>query len=591
MKLLNELIKSSEKRVHKFGAQYYTFAIFGLINYPTAYIYEISIGKVTEGLGIRFLATLLCFILLLKDKWPKNLKRLLPIYWYITISISVPILSTFLLMKDNFSLGWLINFNIGVMILILLLDAISFLLIELSGILLGVLLFYSSGDNIYTLPNDEYTTLFLYMFFWIVVLGTIFTKNKEIYNDFMQKAKDDLNIQLEQQVKTRTLELEKALAAKTEFLNNMSHEIRTPIQGFTSLSEGLVEHWKSFPESKRISLAQQVSSSAKRLGSLVGGLLDLSKFNANKMVMEYHEMDLNEEIKAMIRECKDLYLNEKNIQIYFDNPSETIIQGDNNRLAQVLRNLFANAIKFTPDNGIIKTHLKNTKINNIESIHFSIEDSGIGIPTDEIESIFEAFTQSSLTKTKAGGTGLGLSICKEIITAHKGKIWAENNSVSGASFHFIIPATQIEDITTHNTNMTPLPDINSNTTILMIDDEDICLSSMELLILNTPYTLVKSDGGISGLEYIKNNHNNIDVILLDLMMPDIYGLTLLEEMKKNPETAKIPVILQSGTSDQIEIQKAYTLGISSFISKPYKKDIVLKVIEKAIKNSPPKNIN
>lgn len=582
MKILDQIIKISNNKVQKYGAQYYTFAIFGIINYPLSYIYEVYTDY-PEGSWLRILSGILCFILLLKDKWPKDFQKFLPIYWYLTITIALPTLGIVMLLKNNFPLEWLINFNIGVMILILLTDSISFLVIELFGISLGVIIFYASGDRIQNIPNNEYISLFLYMFFGIIVLGTIFTKNKEIYNDFMQKAKDDLNIQLERQVKTRTLELEKALAAKTEFLNNMSHEIRTPIQGFTSLSEGLVEHWKTFTESKRINLAQQVSSSAKRLASLVGGLLDLSKFSANKMVMDFHEMDLNETIQNMINECKDLYLNGKNIQIHFDNPSKAIIQGDKNRISQVLRNLFANAIKFTPDNGTISASLKNTKINNIEAIHFTIKDSGIGVPAKEIKSIFEPFTQSSFTKTKAGGTGLGLSICKEIITAHNGKIWAENNSNDiGLGLHFILPITQIDDITPHNTTT---PAVSSNATILMIDDEAICLSSMELLILNTPYTLVKADGGISGLEYIKTNYNNIDVILLDLMMPDIYGLSILEEMKKDPNLAKIPVILQSGTSDQIEIQKAYNMGIANFISKPYKKDIVLKAINKAINNT------
>jgi two-component system sensor histidine kinase ChiS len=325
-----------------------------------------------------------------------------------------------------------------------------------------------------------------------------------------------------------------------------------------------------------------VSISAKRLASLVGGLLDLSKFNANKMIMDFNEMDLNEDIQNMISECNDLYLNEKNIQIYFNNPSKTIIQGDKNRLTQVLRNLFANAIKFTPDDGTINISLKNTKLNDKAAIHFTIKDSGIGIPPKEMDSIFTPFTQSSLTKTKAGGTGLGLSICKQIITSHNGKIWAENNEDIGASLHFIIPISQSsEDKTSQNTSSL------TSANILMIDDEDICLSSMELLILNTPYTFIKTDGGISGLDYIKQNYNNIDVILLDLMMPDIYGLTILEEIKKDPKLAKIPVILQSGTSDQIEIQKAYNMGISSFISKPYKKDIVLKAIETAIKDKNP----
>ncbi len=116
----------------------------------------------------------------------------------------------------------------------------------------------------------------------------------------------------------------------------------------------------------------------------------------------------------------------------------------------------------------------------------------------------------------------------------------------------------------------------------MIDDEEICLSSMELLILNTQYSLVKSNGGASGLAYLKENFDKIDLVLLDLMMPDIYGLVILKEIRNDPNLSKIPVILQSGTSDQIEIQKAYAMGISSFIRKPYQRDVVIEAINKAM---------
>lgn len=583
IQLINQRVNYSAKEREY---QHVLYGIFSFIGFISFYFFNAKVNPDNyENFAIRSTAAILAFLLIIKDFWPKSLKIYLPTFWNITLLYNLPFFFTFMLLKNDWSPQWQMNELMALTILTILTDLITLSILAPLGISIAWILYYTTTD--YPAFPDNVSGI-ITSYITILIFCALFTFKKDMF--FQERLKlhnkiQELNNSLEEKVKTRTIELEKALAAKTEFLNNMSHEIRTPIQGFTSLSEGLVEHWKSFTEDKRISLAQQVSSSAQRLGSLVGGLLDLSKFNANKMVMEYHEMDLNEEIKAMIRECKDLYLNGKNIQIYFDNPSETIIQGDNNRLAQVLRNLFANAIKFTPENGTISISLKRIKLNTTESVHFTIKDSGIGIPADETESIFDAFTQSSITKTKAGGTGLGLSICKEIISSHKGKIWAENNKDIGSSLHFIIPISQSSNKTLQNT----LPPTTAN--ILMIDDEDICLSSMELLILNTPYTLVKSDGGISGLEYIKNNHNNIDVILLDLMMPDIYGLTLLEEMKKNPETAKIPVILQSGTSDQIEIQKAYTLGISSFISKPYKKDIVLKVIEQAIKNSPPKNIN
>lgn len=370
-------------------------------------------------------------------------------------------------------------------------------------------------------------------------------------------------------------ELEAALVSKTEFLNNMSHEVRTPIQGFTTLSEGLVTHWGDFSEEKRYDLALQVSNNARRLASLVTNLLDFSKFTADKMIMDFQQVDLNSIIEDMIHECNELYLNNKKIEIKFTPTEKSGVFIDINRVHQVFRNLFVNAIKFSADNSVIHSYLNHSTLDGKAALHFIIKDSGVGIPAEEIESIFDPFIQSSRTRNGSNiGTGLGLSICKKIINAHNGKIWAENNKEGGASFNFIIPVKQFKSNLFENESQ--------EFTILMIDDEEICLASVELLLMNTQYTLIKACGGKEGLEYLKNNSDTVDIILLDLMMPDIYGLTLLEEVKLDPKLAKIPVILQSGTSDKEEVQRAYSMGIFSFISKPYKRNVIVAEIRKAI---------
>lgn len=441
MNMLNKLVYLTNQRVRKYGAQYYTFSAFGLINYPLAYLYEVAIGKVTEGFILRLLATLLCLIILLKDKLPKKLKKFIPLLWYLTIIIALPTIASFMLLKENFSLAWLVNFNIGVMILVLLVDSISFLIIETIGISIGVSLFYFNKG--YNQPKyffqDEYLYLFLYMFFCVTILGSIFTRNKEIYNDFIQKNKDNLNHQLEEKVKNRTLDLMRALDSKAEFLNNMSHEIRTPIQGFTTISEGLVEYWNNFTDQKKFALAKQVASSAKRIASLLNNLLDLSKLKENKMIMNFQEFDLNQETENLIQECTDIYLNDKSMEIIFNECTNPLLIADKDRIRQVIHNLISNSIKFSFDDSQIIITINNSNNNII----FTISDHGPGIPLGELQAIFDPFTQSSLTKTKAGGTGLGLSICKQIITSHSGKIWAKNNYKEGAIFHFTIPSSPV----------------------------------------------------------------------------------------------------------------------------------------------------
>jgi two-component system sensor histidine kinase ChiS len=184
--------------------------------------------------------------------------------------------------------------------------------------------------------------------------------------------------------------------------------------------------------------AALLANASDRLFSLMSNLLDLSKITAGKMVMEMESANVKELVDEIIDECQMLYISGKNIKLEFTVIDETYLYNtvlDKDRIIQVLRNLFANAIKFTKA-GIIKAKLSRDQNN----IMFVLEDDGVGIPEDELVEIFEPFIQSTRTKTGAGGTGLGLAICKEIIAAHQGKIWAENRVENGgAKFCFIIP--------------------------------------------------------------------------------------------------------------------------------------------------------
>ncbi len=399
-----------------------------------------------------------------------------------------------------------------------------------------------------------------------------------------------INQKLEKKVSARTLELQEALAAKTEFLNNMSHEIRTPIQGFTGISEGLVIHWDEFDDLKKKSLVNEIYASSKRLYSLIGNLLDLSKFQQGKMLLFLTSTDLNILIIGMIEECRTLYLNGKNISFDFVKTDDSKLIADQERISQVLRNLFVNAIKFVPTNSKIEIRISKSQItydnnNKVDAIHFSISDEGVGIPEAELETVFDPFNQSSRTKTKAGGTGLGLSIVAKIIAAHNGKVWARNNIIKGVTFNFVIPIIYEKQkfeakIIAENDILLDYEEPSKNLKILMIDDEESCLITMGLLLHNTNYTLIKINSGKEGLNYLQKN-SDIDLILLDLMMPDIYGLNLLKNIKNIKSLSHIPVVLQSGSVDEHEITRAFKFGIVAHIKKPYNKKEVISAIKNA----------
>jgi signal transduction histidine kinase len=250
------------------------------------------------------------------------------------------------------------------------------------------------------------------------------------------------NNMLEERVKEGAIELEKSLSVKSEFLNNINHEVRSPVQGILTFAELLVKDWHKMPEDKKITYIHHVKNNSKRLLLLVNDLLDLSRLEAGKMQFNFTKNDFVDVVRGCIDECQPLLVN-KDVHIEFDTYDINIVATfDRGRIIQVIRSLLANAIKFTPSGRITAKLYRKEVFSGKGSgnfLAFSLSDNGIGIPAGELNDIFRPFTQSSRTKTGAGGRGVGLSICYEIICAHNGKIWAENNSDKGATFIFIIP--------------------------------------------------------------------------------------------------------------------------------------------------------
>ncbi len=428
MNFFDRTLKYLDLRVQKFGAQYSTFAIFGLINYPVAIIFEYFAMDDSSGIYIRTIATILCLILLLKNLWPHKLKKYLPLYWYLSITFCLPILTTYLLFKHNMSLEWLMNYTVGGIIEILILDALAFIIVQLVGMAIGTAIFYLLGNTIQQIPSSDNFTLFIYILLCNIILGYVFSRSKEIYHHLVQS-------ELKKAVNQRTKQLEEALAFKTMYLSNMSHEIRTPVHGFTALSNLLSENWDLFTDEKRLQISKEIYNNSERLKNLVSNLLDLSKHSSGKWKLNLSQFNFNQLVIDVIDEVQNLYMFKKHVDIRLDCKEEFAITADYDLIGQVLRNLFANAVKFSSDEmGILKVKIRKVKNDILE---FSLQDNGVGIPSNELESIFEEFVQSSKTITKAGGTGLGLAICKKIITLHHGVIWAKNNKrQSGACLIF-----------------------------------------------------------------------------------------------------------------------------------------------------------
>jgi signal transduction histidine kinase/DNA-binding NarL/FixJ family response regulator len=371
---------------------------------------------------------------------------------------------------------------------------------------------------------------------------------------------------------------ESASLAKSEFLANMSHEIRTPMNtvlGFTDLLKS------SIIDKRQKSYLEAISSSGKGLLTLINGILDLSKIEAGKMELEYEPVNLHAVLEE-IRNIFALQTQEKKIEFTIalapDIPDRLML--DEVRLKQILFNLIGNAIKFT-EKGYVRVRVeKRGDLRQAADIGLiiTVEDSGIGIPAQFHEAIFEAFKQKDGQSTKRfGGTGLGLSITKRLVEMMGGNIEVRSKENQGSQFRLLLsrvllaesPAEADIEVVFDPEKIAFEPD-----SVLVADDVATNRLLLKEFLRSTKLTAIEAENGEDAVHLAKEHHPA--VILMDLRMPVIDGIEAMKRIRADDDTRSIPVVALTASGMKEDQTRIMQEGFSGFLTKPISKTALFR---------------
>ncbi len=374
---------------------------------------------------------------------------------------------------------------------------------------------------------------------------------------------------------------------KSAFLANISHEIRTPMNGILGFAELLkTPELSSDDQETYIRIIEQ---SGNRMLNIINDIVDISKIEAGQMNTHIQESNVNH----LLKDLQVFFTPEaekKGLRLKFKttlSDEESVIQTDHTKLSQILSNLIKNALKFTKS-GTIEFGYDST---NVETRHalslhptliFFVRDTGVGIPADQTEMIFERFRQGSASLTRAyEGAGLGLSISKAFIEMLGGKIWVESEPGKGSVFFFQLPAaikkTSTQKIAGDTTEKSSLRSVK----ILIAEDDENCMKYIKTILQNENIVLFEASTGIEAIESVKNNPE-IELVLTDMKMPEMDGYEATRQIKLLRPS--LPVIAQTAYAFVEDLEKAMQAGCDDYISKPIRKQLLLEKIRKLIKS-------
>ncbi len=377
--------------------------------------------------------------------------------------------------------------------------------------------------------------------------------------------------------------------ALSQFLANLTHELRTPMIGILG-SVDLLEH---SPLSQiQMASVDAIRECGERLLITIDDILEASKIDIGMLELNPSSTNLPQLVKKTV-DALEANLSNKDLLLELDLDSQlpSMVMVDQVKLRQVIINLLANAVKFTPRGGIRVTVKLESPIPDETWLLVTIADTGIGIPQHQLDSIFNHFTQVDSSSSRPfGGNGLGLYICKKLVNLMGGEIWVKSKAGLGSTFGFQIPLEmsvyeQDEQTSAQAAAMLEDDVFNSGfipVSVLLVEDNELNQKLLVQMLLNYGFEVITASNGLEGLSILQRK--NIDIVLMDMQMPVMDGYETTRLIRKNPSWERLPIIAITANSMSSDRQKCLDCGCSSYLAKPFKSETLIREIKTYLKN-------